>query len=1008
MLKQLLVLTAVIGAVIVSAADPKGVVEGWDFRPFKKISAAGKDGVITIKFNEPGKILPCRFRSIPCQTGAKVKLKITVMGKGKFSMGCHAYNKSNVWSTAARGKAVELIPGKMETFEFNMTIPAGKKGEVKAIRPFLDFGGTSELVFSKFEYTIQEPEQPEKEQTVGGVFPPFFERLNRETGDFPVRVLPSLNCVALDCIEKPFISEAMEIKSLKVCFVENKTNKVIAERCFTFHNGMIQDAVISLPENLAGEYRVIGEYLDKNNQVLCNGNGYSFVMFTDLNSGWYVVAGKKRNAHLKNIVKPYMIGQKVFYFGKYPFQEFEVKLSQDPLPGFQHPRSENNKVSVLGRTYHFSKNGLPCQIDVMQDEPTVGNKWENLLLEPITLQIDGEKITGTDNDSIKVSSTAAEVKNTLNNTFDITSTIEQDGVIKLSIKLKKGVKISAENLRIQVPLKSSQATLYHDMTDLTYRRIDRKKRNSLNGNFGGHAGFVPQKKISGNIVWQSIDCDRTHPGSFNAMVWLGNEDRGFCCFADSGKDFLVDDDRSCFTIERKDDQVLLNINLVNRKKSLLPENTAWTIGLLATPAKQMSTTARGTIFPRWATLDKKFYAKLKNLRKIQMVGAGDPRFNAGSAAILPQDAERTRQMYESVKDDKKSTFMEYYCSDYMDWAMPEMAMYFSEWAGRIASLKTRQPSNWFKPYRGFDFAHSSWIACRRIVPSYLKYRLWCIDQKFKSSPDLAFYEDNIHLRDFFDPAMKYGYRSADGSPRAQFDIWSLRDYYRSIAEIYRKHGVENHAGAHASAAMVIPALTYCTYFIDGEQPGRYATSPNRDYVDAWKDVDYLRGHILGRQFGIRSIFLAEIAYKGKTAAEDIRQTRAWLAVMLPHDIALWDGSLKERTPVKAWHKIINDLDFFNNNPRLYPYWATGKYKVAEHNDKDLLVTVYRQNNRALAVISNFGKSRKVEFNLNSKKLMLKPQKALDMENPSRKDIAFDGSKVSLEIPRHDYRIVLFE
>ena len=434
----------------------------------------------------------------------------------------------------------------------------------------------------------------------------------------------------------------------------------------------------------------------------------------------------------------------------------------------------------------------------------------------------------------------------------------------------------------------------------------------------------------------------------------------------------------------------------------------WTIGLLATPVKQMRATDRGPIFPRWATLDKKFYKNLKNLRMFQMVGAGDPHFTAGSCSILPQNSERTRKMYEAVKDGKASGFMEYYCSDYMNLAMPEMAMYFGEWAGRITGTNIKQPSNWFKPYRGFDFAHASWIACRRIVPSYLKYRLWCIDQKFKSSPNLSFYEDNIHLRKFFDPAMNYGYRTADGTPRIQFDIWSLRDYYRSIAEIYRKHGVENHAGAHASAAMLIPALTYCTYFIDGEQPGRYATSPDRDYVDAWKDVDYLRAHVLGRQFGIRTIFLAEITYRGKSAAEDTKQTRAWLAVMLPHDIALWDGSLKERTPVKAWHKIINDLDFFNNNPRLYPYWATGKYKVAEHNDKDLFVTIYRQNKRALAVISNFGESRKVEFKLNCKNLQLDLKNAVDMENPDKNDITFDGNKVSLTIPRHDYRIVLFE
>ena len=1008
MLKKILLplVCACIG--VVTAADPKGVVAGWDFRPFKNVTATENNKTVTVKFNKPGKILPNTFRSIPCSVGTKVKFKLKVMGKGKLDMGCHVYDRQNIWITAARGKAVELTPGKMVSVEFNVTIPASSKGEAKAFRPFFDFGGASELKFSGFEYTILEPVPPKSEQVTGGSFPPFFERFYPESGDFPVRVLPSLKLVALDFVGKPFVAEAMDIASLNVRFVENKTNKTVAEKSFIFNNGIIQDAVIALPDNLAGEYRITGEYCDKENKIICKGNGYSSVMFLDLNSGWYMIAGIKRNAHLKNIVRPYMVGQKTFYFGKYPFQNFEVKLFDESLPGFEHPRAKDGKVSVLGRTYHFNKNGLPGQIDVMQNEPTVGNKWEKLLASPVTLQLDGKKITGTGNDIVKCTATTAEIKNNLNNIFDITSVIEQDGVIKLHLALKKGAKVSAENLRIQIPLRASQATLYHDMTDLTYRRLDRTKQDVVQAGFGGHAGFLPQKKISGDVVWQSIDCDRTHPGSFNAMIWLGNEDRGFCCFADSDKDFLVDNDRSCFTIERKGKTVLLNINLVNRKKSPIPENSTWTIGLLATPAKQMTATARGTIFPRWATLDKPFYKKLTNLRKLQMVGAGDPRFTAGCCSILPQNAERTRKLYEEVKDDKNSGFVEYYCSDYLTWASPELAMYFGEWAGRITGTKFRAPSNWFKPYNGFDFAHASWIACRRIVPSYLQYRLWCIDQKIKNNGRLAFYEDNIHLRDFFDPAMKYGYRTADGSPRVQFDIWSLRDYYRKIAEIYRKNGVENHAGAHASAAMVIPALTYCNYFIDGEQPGRYATAPNHDYVDGWRDVDYLRAHVLGRQFGIRSIFLSEIVYRGKTAAEDRQQTRAWMAVMLPHDIALWDGSIKDRGPVKAWHKIINDLDFFKNNPRLYPYWATGKYKVAEHGDKELLVTVYRQNNRALAVVSNFGESRTVKFKLNSRNLALKPQKAVDMENAAAKDISFDGCNVELNIPRHDYRVILFE
>ena len=258
MLKPLVLLAAVVCTALAAPADPEGVVNGWDFRSFKNISFFGKDQTVTVKVNAPGKIQPNCFRSIPCRAGAKVKLKITIMGEGSFNMGCHAYDGKNMWVTNVRGKAVDLLPGRMETFEFNVTIPASEKGEIKAIRPFMDFAGGSDLVFRKFEHTVQEPEQPENEQAVGGIFPPFFERLRLQPGDFPVRVLPSLQRVALDFVERPFIDNAMDIKSLKVCFVENETNIVVAEKCYIFHNCTIQDEFMALPGKLDGAYLYCG------------------------------------------------------------------------------------------------------------------------------------------------------------------------------------------------------------------------------------------------------------------------------------------------------------------------------------------------------------------------------------------------------------------------------------------------------------------------------------------------------------------------------------------------------------------------------------------------------------------------------------------------------------------------------------------------------------------------------------------------------------------------------
>ena len=82
--------------------------------------------------------------------------------------------------------------------------------------------------------------------------------------------------------------------------------------------------------------------------------------------------------------------------------------------------------------------------------------------------------------------------------------------------------------------------------------------------------------------------------------------------------------------------------------------------------------------------------------------------------------------------------------------------------------------------------------------------------------------------------------------------------------------------------------------------------------------------------------------------------------------------------------------------------------------RDRVVSEARWENRAFTLVDTGGlgmlngESRKVEFKLNCKNLQLDLKNAVDMENPDKKDITFDGNKVSLTIPRHDYRIVLFE
>ena len=983
------------------------IYDGWDFRKITGINVDMQPKEITVNFQSRQKIMPVRFKAIRCNELSHVKLKIRVSGKGTLNMGCHSYDKKNKWIGLIRAVPVSLDTEKTLLHEFNVQIPVSKSGKVEYIRPFLEMESDAYFVIAEFECAIRNFCRPPQGDAASEAFPEYFERLTVTPEDFPLRILPSKNRLVLDFVERPYRQDANIIQDLRIKLVSLKNRNAVASACASYHEGVIRNFQMSIPKNLSGDYRVEGEYLDRRGNLVCRGSGYSYVTMTDLDSGWYVVGGMKRNAHKKNMLESYSMGQKVFHFSDYPFQKNTVGVSPEPLPGFQHPAIAEDTISVLGRKYHFGENGLPRQITIQQPEPTVGAEWADILAAPITVVLDGKILPSDGRKQIGGVKFGAEVSNTLAGSLSLHSRIEQDGVIKLKIGLIGKLHDKVGKLSLRIPFRPEQATLFHEVTDVTYRRLDRTK-TGLQAGIGDHAGKLPVAFLEGNVIWRSRDCERRMKGSFNPMVWVGNEDRGFCFFSDSDQGWLVDTDRSCLEIERLNGQVVLSINLVNRHSEFLPEGASWTIGLLATPVKAPPKGFRGTIFPRWGTLDKAFYDQLKNVRKIIEIGAGDPAFTSGSCSILPKDVQRTRDLYSACRDSAGSRYMEYWCSDYMNLAAKEMAMYFGEWSAKIEGTDLRAPSNWVKAYPGFTFAETAWISCRRIVPSYLRYRLWCLEQKLKTVGELSFYEDNMHVRCFFDPMMGYGYYLPDGNPQIQFDLWSVREYFRSIAEIFRRNAMENLAGAHASAAMLIPALTYCTFFIEGEQPARYARGPGMDYVDMWRDTDYFRASVLGRQFGVRTIFLSEITYNGTDRTEHRRQARAWLSVMLAHDVGLWDAHIKDRTSVKKWHKIVNDLDFFHQHPRLFPYWGSGKFKVADSTMPDLHITVYRQKDRALMILSNFGEAGTAAVKLLPEHLQLNWKSVVDMEEPERKDIQCGHQQIRLFIPRHDYRIVLLQ
>ncbi len=150
--KKMFVVMSFVTVFTMLAADPTGVINGWDFRRSQSKGELTEAHAVVIKGSNIKHTDLNRFKSIKCKTGDTIGLKYAVDGNGEFTSGCHLYNKRNQWVGVVKGD-IKTVDGK-SIVEFSLVIPACKKGEVVACRPYISVGKNGIVTLDKFEYSI--------------------------------------------------------------------------------------------------------------------------------------------------------------------------------------------------------------------------------------------------------------------------------------------------------------------------------------------------------------------------------------------------------------------------------------------------------------------------------------------------------------------------------------------------------------------------------------------------------------------------------------------------------------------------------------------------------------------------------------------------------------------------------------------------------------------------------------------------------------------------------------
>lgn len=648
----------------------------------------------------------------------------------------------------------------------------------------------------------------------------------------------------------------------------------------------------------------------------------------------------------------------------FPFVGSKAGTSIDILPGFKPIERNGNVVSMISSSFSIGDDGLFTGISATQTEPTVGRKTESLLAAPVRLagKINGKAVSLEGRGMNVVKETSSEIRFGATGTMgelevEIKNVIEYDGLAWIDITLRSDKKHTIDSLTLEIPLHPERATLMHETSD---KRL----------------GFISGATARENgVIWDSMEQPNTAGtfGNFKPMIWVGNEDMGLTWCAESDRYWSLDERKPALELVRKKDQVVLLVHVVNKPLELTQPRTI-SFGIQPTPSKPLPESWRSWLVNAAPGLPnvKSFHYSAATSRTSETI----PLHAWCNYNPYPTSYDEAKKIIDVYRN-RGQIFLRYQLNDWIKdmLEVPEGRVYRGEWE-RV----------WMNSF----------------TKSFQDFKAYNYDKYLKNVGFFTVYEDESYLRPMRDLALDAGYLRPDGKIQAEFGIRGLREILRRCATVWVENGMPNMYAVHKSGVTMTPCHSFAAISIDGEQ--RFMDNPDRDYIDNWP-LDFIRAHVMGRQFGVVPVFLSEVRISAKDyGVEKVRKAnRSMVALTLLHDIITWHAWNAHAPTREMVHRAKSDFNLGDATVSFNPYWAADEYAFCRTNNEQIKVSSWKRGEHLFMVVANLGEDAQGEITFIPGKIGFSPGKAVDYE--TQKPYAIDANVIRVPIPRHDFRII---
>lgn len=685
-----------------------------------------------------------------------------------------------------------------------------------------------------------------------------------------------------------------------------------------------------------------------------------------------------------------------FKVESFPWEGNKLGKEKIVVAPFTPVRAQGMTVKVWNRAFRFAQTGLPESLIA---------KGQELLAAPIRLEgkIGGKAV------SLASAGNAQWIhKSGYNSTLQAHSQLarhvgvtvqadtQYDGTTFYILTLKPLDASKVEQLDLVIPLRklTDWEAIRSSGRDIPY-------------------GTVPTQD---GVFWDSsrLPAAAFMHGTFLPYCVLSDGERGLSWAADSDRDWMLDDARPSFFLEKRGTQVIMRARFVNAPRSLKRTRTIRFM-LTAMPTKPLPEDYR---YRTWGMANAAF-GWMNGFQ-----GSGMWAYGAGPTVSFYQqeqydilrerleaDRRRVRLGAENAPGPKYLPMSAWYvATNTTGYAMPEYDTYSGEWAG----VTSPQPS----PQEGYVNFKSEWgvwstprqqsRAYADLVPSTVDCRVYAFDQHQKQAGMNGYWWDHNRFWTSGDLIKGGAYIRDDGSVQGTYNITLMRDMMQRMAVCSQLNGLRPFHGYY-SHGEIGPMGSFMQWLWAIEGPW---------YVNSSKVslLDNIRGGLDGIRILLQTYQGLPITMRNETFDRDSSdpwQTRSCLGVALLFDVGLGfeGGSVNEKTRQSLLQSLLK-FDYFNHLVTWTPYWRTSGLVQVEGGD--VVTTIYTrhlpgQTPGAMLVLFNKGdQAATVSVHADARKLVGSSDVSLhDLENLNTEPLPLNYGRWSgITIPRHGFRLML--